>query len=273
MTAAIDRPIFIVGPHRSGTTLLLKILADHPAAGWLDRMNHRFPASPRFAALLARLLGGDGPKECQHFWDYRWKGADDFMGPDQAGPGVARWYRRRVARVLAQRHASRFVAKYPRLSLRLPWLDAVFPGCIFLHMVRDWRAVVNSTVERKLKRNRREGGWFGVRIPGYREMGDLPPEISSGRIYRLVTHELETQAPRYPGRFFRASYEEICAEPVASLRRLAGQCGLPFTPDFEAKVPKTLKSANHKWKERLTPDAVERIRAEDPELFSRYEFT
>jgi hypothetical protein len=272
MNDAVDRPVFIVGPHRSGTTLLYKILADHPRSGCLDRMNHRFPGLPGLAALFSKVLGGGGPKECQHFWDHHWDGADDFMGPEQAGPAVALWYRRRVAKVLALRGASRFVGKYPRLSLRLPWLDAVFPGCIFLHMVRDWRAVVNSTVARKLKRNKREGGWFGVRIPGYREMGDLPPEVSSGRIYRIVTRELEAQAPRYPGRFFRASYEEICADPVAAIRHLAGQCDLPFDPEFEARIPKTLKSANHKWKERLTPDAVELIRAEDPEIFSRYEF-
>ena len=38
----VDRPIFIMGPHRSGTTLLYNILAAHPDVGYFNRANRRF---------------------------------------------------------------------------------------------------------------------------------------------------------------------------------------------------------------------------------------
>ena len=61
----------------------------------------------------------------------------------------------------------RFVAKYPRLSLPVGWLDALFPDALFVHLKRDWRAVVMSTVKRERKRKAYSERWFGVRIPGW----------------------------------------------------------------------------------------------------------
>jgi len=83
MTAVIDRPVFILGPHRSGTTLLYGIIAEHEHVCFLNRSNHRIPASPRIAALLSKIPGYAGtPVEAQRFWDYLWPGPYDNM---QAG--------------------------------------------------------------------------------------------------------------------------------------------------------------------------------------------
>jgi hypothetical protein len=267
----IDRPLFIVGPHRSGTTLVYRVLSQHPDVGYLNRGNHRFPRWPRLAHLLTRAGWSDAPLEAQRVWDHLWSGADDAMGAADATPAVAAWYRGLVRRVLALRGAARFLAKYPRLSLRLEWLDAVFPGARFIHVVRDWRAVVCSTLARKLKRDKRGGGWFGVRIPGWREMGELTHELAAGRQFRIVTQELERQRGRFPGRFFRVHYEELCERPVEVVRALAADCELRWTPQFEASLPRDLRSANFKWRERLDPARIEETRAEDPAFYARYE--
>ncbi|MHC4473659.1 MAG: sulfotransferase, partial [Planctomycetota bacterium] len=49
-----DRPIFIVGPHRSGTTLLYRKLAMHPDVGYYNRADRRCPWSPLLARMLTR---------------------------------------------------------------------------------------------------------------------------------------------------------------------------------------------------------------------------
>jgi len=267
----VDRPVFIVGPHRSGTTLLYTILSRHPDLGYFNRGNHRLPRFPRLAHGLTRLGSPDDPREAQRVWDFFWSGGDDVMDASDATDAVTRWYRRRVAEVLRLRGATRFLAKYPRLSLRLDWIDAVFPGALFLHVTRDWRGVVSSTVARKVKREGRGGGWFGVRIPGWRELGDVRHEVVAGRTFRFVTQTLEREGARRPGRFFRVGYEELCAAPVEVVRRIATDCDLRWTPDFEASIPRDLRAEDQKWRSRLDASVVAQIRAEDAEFFSRYE--
>ncbi len=267
----VDRPIFIVGPHRSGTTLLYRLLGRHHDVGYLTPMNKRLPRLPGVAHLLSGLIKPDFPVEAQSVWDFFKKGKEDAMGAADATPEVADWYRRLVERVLSLRKADRFVAKYPRLSLRLQWIDAIFPDALFIHMARDWRAVVNSTLNRKVKRSGRGGGWFGVYIPGWQDMVDLPHEVAAARQFRVATLAIERDTADLEGRIFKASYEELCDAPRVLLRRLAGECGLPFSDRFAATIPERFKSANFKWRESLDGEMLKRIRDEDSAFFTRYE--
>jgi hypothetical protein len=267
----IDRPIFIVGPHRSGTTLLYRLMAKHPEVGFFNMLNKRLPGHPRLANFLTGIVKPDYPVEAQQIWD-RFKRNDvDVMTAEDASPAVAEWYRRLVDRVLAIRRRERFITKYPRLSLRLDWVDAVFPDALFIHMTRDWRAVVNSTLNRKVKREGRGGGWFGVYVPGWKDLESLPHEVASARIFRIVTRALEEDAGRFGDRMMQVSYEDLCWEPVAVLKSLTAACGLRWTDGFEASIPGKFESANFKWRDGLGDEMAARIRAEDPDFYSRYE--
>jgi hypothetical protein len=270
--AKIHRPVFVVGPHRSGTTLLYGILGRHPDVGYYNRANRKLRSFPRAAHFLTRLgVFGDDPMEAQRLWDRFRTGPDDVMDESHATDEVRSWYHRSIGTVLGLRRASRFVAKYPRLSMRLPWLDALFPDAIFVHVLRDWRAVVHSTVNRMVKRTNRGGGWFGVRIPGWQEMGGLPPALRAGRIYRVVTEALEAEGARHGDRYVRIRYENLCARPVATIRSLSDRCGWEWHEAFEASIPRTLRSANDKWRRGLDAETIEEIRSEAPGFFGRFE--
>lgn len=271
MAHEVDRPIFIVAPHRSGTTLLYEILAHHPELGYLDLGNCRWPRCPRIAWTLTRLGLPRKPREAQVVWDRFWTTEDDCMGPEHATPEAIAWHRWLTATVLRLRGVPRFVAKYPRFSLRMGWLNAVFPDALFVHILRDWRAVVNSTLVRRSKRMHRSRKWYGMRIPGWRQMGDVPWPLAAGRQYRVTTQAIEAQGPALGSRFLSIRYGQLCAEPVATLRRIADHCGLSWTSRFEQAVPRDLKSANYKWREKLDPADVEAIRAEAPAFYAAHE--
>jgi hypothetical protein len=272
--AELDRPIFIVGPHRSGTTLLYGMIGQHPDVGYLNLSNRRFPSSPFFAHFLTKLGVEDMPVEAQKVWDRFRCRDDDVMDSSDAGPNVASWHKKNVNKVLRLRGAKRFLAKYPRLSLRLDWVDSVFPGAIFIYLMRDWRAVVNSTNTRIVKREKRGGGWFGVMIPGWREMGDLPSEVVAGRQYLHVTNVLEGMEKKYPGRFFTVRYADLCSNPVETIRHITDVCDLPWSEAFEASIVGTnLRNSNHKWRTELDASLLERIRDEAPEFFALHEET
>ena len=270
----IDRPIFIVGPHRSGTTLLYRILAQHPDIGYFNRFNKRLPAWPRLAKLLSLFSGKDVPMESQSIWDRFKKSDTDIMDETDAKPEVRDWYRNLISTVLQLRRAKRFLAKYPRLSLRLPWLNAIFPDAFFIHMKRDWRAVVNSTVQRKKKRNKRNGGWFGVYIPGWQELDRMISyEESATKIFVTVTRELECLKERFGHRFVEVSYENLCHDPIITLHELTKRIELSWSEAFKLTIPKKLKNANYKWQKQLDLQVLDRLRKNDPVFFKRYEFS
>jgi len=266
----VDRPIFIIGPHRSGTTLLYKILGSHPDVGYYNRANRSTPNWPRLAMFRTRLNGRDDPMEAQNIWDRYWTKPDDFMDERDATPELITWFHRNIAGVLKARGATRFLAKYPRLSLRVPWLNAIFPDALIIHLQRDWRAVVQSTAVRIEKRRGYGGGWFGVRVPERKTLEGLPAPILAGHIFRFVSQEIEKQRERIGTRFLRVRYEDVCTKTFETLHDIATHCDLCWSPDFEDSIPRDLKISD-KWRTRLDPDVIETIRAEDPEFFRRYE--
>ena len=268
---SIDRPIFIIGPHRSGTTLLYRILGRHPDLGYYNLANRRLVNWPTLAHLLTGLGMPDDPREAQEIWDRFWNADDDVLTAKDATPVIAQWYRTSIKNILHLRGASRFLAKYPRLSLRLAWLEQIFPGGIYIHVIRDWRAVVHSTTARILKRRRRDGGWFGVRIPRWESMDNTVPEIIAARIYRHVTRAIEIQSSTLGERFLSVHYETLCADPIQTVRDVATHCHLRWIDSFEKLIPSKLKNANHKWPDQLDTDLVNTIYREDPDFFSHYE--
>ena len=267
----LDRPIFIVGPHRSGTTLLYEMLSEHPELGYFNIANRRFPSFPLFAHIMTRLGTPDQPMESQKIWDRYWHCKDDRMGAEDATPEAIAWHRKTATRVLRLRKANRLLSKYPRLSLRLDWIDAVFPGAIFVHIVRDWRAVVSSTLVRRRKRESKGGGWYGDRIPGWKEMGNLPWEIVAGRQYRYLTKSLENKAADYPGRFISIRYGQLCDETPSTIRSIVEGCDLSWPESFAKGIRTDLQSRNDKWRTGVDPSMIKAIRNEDPEFFAQHE--
>lgn len=228
---------------------------------------------PGLAHLMFRLGMKTKAHEAQQLWDLFRTRDDDEMGAADATPAATGWYRWRVQRTLDLRGRSRFVAKYPRHSVRLAWLDAVFPGCLFLHVARDWRAVVHSTSTWKAKRETGDDpeAYFGVRIPGWRERADVPHADFAGRIFLHVTRRLESDRERYGARFRVLRYEDFCERPLDEMRGVASWAGLRMTPEFERIAGRELEARNDKWKTGLDPAAIERIRATDPVFFARHE--
>ena len=90
----LDRPIVIVGPPRSGTSILMNLLAEHPG---LARVNE-----PRIT------------------WRYGNERGSDALRPEQARPDVRAHIRERFAAMIREQGAARMVEKTPSNALRRP---------------------------------------------------------------------------------------------------------------------------------------------------------
>ncbi len=266
---SLDRPVFILGPHRSGTTVLYRVLGRQDDIGYLNRYDRRWPA--RIATLMGRW-GDDLPHEAQRFWDRARVGDDDVLLAEHAAPAVRDRFTRRIEATLRTRDRTRFLCKYPRLSLRVGWLDAMFPDAYVVHLIRDWRAVVNSTAVRHHKREGREVDWFGVRMEGWRELRGAPVEEIATRQYIACTRALETAAAALGERYVPVRYHELCAEPENQVRRILERVELAWCNRVRLALERAgLKSRNQRWRETLGETRADELREIAPDLLARYE--
>jgi tetratricopeptide (TPR) repeat protein len=127
--------VFLVGFPRSGTTLLEKTLASHPAVATLEEVDHLGAAGgdlPRDDASLARLMQMT-PGEANRRRLIYWNGVRETLGAGFAG------------RVL--------VDKLPLHTLALPVIAKLFPTARVLFALRDPRDVVLSCFRRRFSMN------------------------------------------------------------------------------------------------------------------------
>ena len=157
-TDGLKQPLFIVGCGRSGTTIVYELLCEHPDLAWFSSHAERWPAFPQLEALTKlRDIGAirrspsrlvPSPVEGHDLWDR--------VGPQDArhrnAPLTAaeldaehvQRVRDLVAAHVRYHRGRRFINKNTRNSRRVLYLDAIFPDALFLHVIRDPRAVVAS---------------------------------------------------------------------------------------------------------------------------------
>ena len=127
----IVRPIVIVSPPRSGSSLLFETLSQSPDLWSVGGESH---------AVIERV---PGLHPAQRGWH------SNRLGADAADPLTVRRLRRRFHAVLhdrdgrpppARHERLRLLEKTPRNALRIPFLRAVFPGATFLFLYREFAA-------------------------------------------------------------------------------------------------------------------------------------
>jgi len=272
----VEKPIFIVGVGRSGSTLFYRMFSEHPNVAWLSaRVGDGFPDRPAFNGLLMRVIefpivGGwlgrvNSPGEPYDFWEFHCRG---FSEPcrDLLPDDVTIKVRNRLRSVLAKT----LTAKRNRLLIkitgwpRIGFLHEIFPDAKFIHMTRDVRAVINSMIS--------VDWWWGWRGPQNWRWGELTSAqreewerfnrsfiALAGIELRILADAMENAKQFIPeDSFMEVEYEHLCADPLGVFRQVTGFCELEWSSEFESAIKKhRLKSANEKWREELTSEQQE----------------
>lgn len=267
----VDRPIFIVGLPRSGTTFLQQLLAqdktmrvtpfweelsplpDHdPAvrppddAPLVERARKNIEGLRRHAPGLLEMhqLAVDEPEEEIY-----------LLGPAFASmvyewtyilPQFAAWYAEqdhtegyRFFRNILQtlqwlRGGTRWLLKAPQHMEQIGPLMRVFPDALFVETLRDpvSAAISNASLS-----------GYGQRI-----RTDNPNPHAAGRsctviIERLV-NRLLADHPQDDPRFLPIQFGDLMKEPIAAARRVYVAAGLEFSPEIEAGMNAYVEANN-----------------------------
>lgn len=191
-------PIFIVGMHRSGTTLLERILGGHPRVADGGE-SYAFTAQLDFAAdhrtvdaldatTLERIAGADFAAIGAGFLD------------------ASRW---------RARGRSFLTEKLPANLLNAGLIAKSLPQAKLLRVVRDPMDTCFSNLRT----------WFN----GVAAYSRDPLQVAGHylRCERLARHLHEAM----PGRILDVPYADLVADTEATMRRVFAFCGLPFAPE------------------------------------------
>jgi hypothetical protein len=220
----VARPIFVVGTPQAGTAFVFRALGELPGV---------FALSPRARFVFDRseelrpaLRGHDSSRRTA---------AD-------ATPEAVERIRAQLAELVRAESESggetRIVDGAPRHSLRIPFLDAVFPDATFVYVYRSPRDSIAAMVEawrsQQFVTHPNLPGWEGPRwsmllIPGWRELvGKSLPEIATAQwatATRIMIDDLESLPP---DRWAVVDFAALVDDPAGPLERLAEVLGLEW---------------------------------------------
>jgi hypothetical protein len=243
MREEVNKPIFVVGSPRSGTSILTWCLGQHPnifaleesvgigelavALGVCYQMNIAFDnhwwsamdvQREEFFAAFGQTLNDLILCHKVDLERKRWLQAaapnsspDDFLTEQSKDP-KARW-----------------VDGTPEYSFHICGLRKLFPNALFIHIVRDVTSVVRSmlnfhrTAAVNLVANEQEAYEYWL---------------------RAVTSCLLAEQAYGPGVVFRLQYSQLVNQCEVSLRSLLNFLGEPFAANCLTPLQKTINSSN-----------------------------
>jgi hypothetical protein len=232
-------PVFIVGPPRTGSTLLYQLLVRRYRCCYFSNLLNAFPRAPLAVATLCKPFGGfdaagdfrseygstsgwRAPSQGRELWASFLPESPNALQPDAVPAEVKR---RIEAGVRGLQRVSRrpFVNKWPPNSVRVRLLAEIFPDALFVRISRATAPTVSSILRGRRDLCQRGSGWFSVKPPGYeRIMRERCPEEQAAwqiaAIERAI--DLDRDAVGAP-RFFRVHYEQLTSRPREVLDAIA----------------------------------------------------
>jgi hypothetical protein len=234
----IDRPIIIIGCNRSGTTLLFRNLAEHPFTWSLydegqEVYYRHYPIHPQ---LGDRLTEPPTPHVAQAITEELYARAHNKeVFKDR---GVLRLLPRKLLQQPVSRlykHAPiRLLEKTPANSLRVPFLNALFPDARFLFIVRRAEDVISSLMEgwENWSGTRGQpwkyGKWHYLVPPGWQKWTGRPlAEICAFQWIEANRTAWQDLKEWCSGRYLMVRHEDALSQPRAAYSEILSFCELP----------------------------------------------
>jgi len=243
-----DRAVVVLAAPRSGSTLLFETLAEAPEVWTVGGESHRFiEGLPRLNPMSGRV-------------------ESNRLDASHANGRIVQTLRQRFARFLRDRDGRefvhnqhierlRFLEKTPKNGLRQPFLEQVFPGALYVFLLRDPRPNISSMMEAwrsgRWVTYPRLRGWQGppwslLLPPGWQQLNGRPlAEICAyqwASANRTIMDDL-AQLPRE--RWLACDYDELTARTESAIARICVFAGLAMDQRLRERITSELPPSRY----------------------------
>jgi hypothetical protein len=263
------KPIVILSAPRSGSTLLFEILSSAGELWTIGGESHSIIESiPSLTiknnAHSNRLTQTNATVEC--VTELKSKFHSEMKGSSTKKTDVLK------------SQSCRFLEKTPKNSLRVPFLDAVFPDAIFIYLVRDPLETISSMMDAwqsgQWVTYRNLPGWEGswpwslLLPPGWQLLKNKPlEEVTAFQWISSNNHIIDDLKSIPRKRWTTISYTELVHDTENQITRLCEFCGIEYDSQLKEVTSGILPYSrltltppkNDKWKKnekelsRITP--------------------
>ncbi|MEU4693437.1 sulfotransferase [Actinoplanes sp. NPDC023714] len=254
----IERPIFVTGLPRTGTTALHRLLAADPAHQglelWLTEVPQPRPPRPAWDEHPVFVMLRDayrenatfdgvhhlGPEQVEECWRLlcqsmrsvsfectafipsysRWLAGQDWTG-------AYRRHRRNLELIGLNDPGRRWVLKNPSHLFALDALLAVYPDAVIIQTHRDPRAVIGSVCSLNAAAS---AGWST--IYSGQTLGRAQLELWSRGLRRFRS----ARERHDPAHFIDVRYEDFVADPLGTIAAIYRRLGLDLRDDARAAM-------------------------------------
>ena len=265
---SLEKPVFVVGCSRAGTTLVYKTFSESRELGSLQRETHDFWIG------LHPLAEKD--------WRSHALGALDASKRDREI--VSRYFFSQTGRL-------RIVDKNNQNGLCVPYLHALFPDAQFVYIKRSPGDNIHSLIEGWGRAEefatwsqdvpaevRIDGGryrrWCFFLFDGWQRYVNAPIEEVCAAQYVAMNRAVINASKAIPrAQWTEIQYEDLVRDPVEGFRHAFESCGLEFTPNVkqhcetvllmpynafsEIRIDKWRRAGNRERIERVLPGVSE----------------
>lgn len=276
MKSNFDRPIFIVAAPRSCSTLLFQTLAQSVALWSLgDESHHVFE-------VHSKLRPGAGVVDSNRLDA---NSLDDELAQAISATFISQLQDNSGHAIGHQRDRKiRLLEKTPKNSLRIPFIDALFPDALFIYLFRDPRDNLNSIIE--AWRSGRfvtypslqtaHGPWSLLLPPEWRSVIARPlEEIAAFQWLSANRFAIEDLQRIAPERSIAVNADEFLLNPMTVVTKLCQFMGVDLDSSLRSYLESPLPLSRYtlsipkknKWRnnerliERVWPQVVDMIAA------------
>jgi hypothetical protein len=219
-----------------------------PLGGWINRTCRR-TVGFTWQKLQKWDTPFPHPVEGSAIWAYLIGRTEGFLDAESYSDELACRVRSAIRSELRAWKLERMLVKIPHLTRAIQLIDQIFPDAVFVHIVRDGRAVALSNRARFVN-------------------GGLEPDEalrkSAANWLQTVTYVDRSADTLGDHRLMALRYEDFCADVHGWVRRALIFCDLDPKRVSLAEVPRTLTPTNDRWLGSCT-ESDKRILSEELE--------